>query len=89
MSDLNGVPILVSGGAGYIGSHVVYQLNLAGFAPIVVDNLTNGRLQATRLASSFRQGDIADVDLIKKLCAVYKPVAALHFAAFIEVGEFS
>ena len=88
MTDFAGAPVLVSGGAGYIGgSHVVYRLRQAGFLPIVVDSLINGHPWATQYASIFRQGDIADVDLIRELCATYRPIAALHFAAFIEVEE--
>jgi UDP-glucose-4-epimerase GalE len=79
--------ILVSGGAGYIGSHAVHALRQAGFAPIVVDSLINGHAWATKAAVEFRQGDIADSPLIRALVREFKPVAALHFAAFIEVGE--
>jgi UDP-glucose 4-epimerase len=87
MTEFGGAPVLVSGGAGYIGSHVVHALKLAGFTPIVIDSLVNGHLFATHSASVFRLGDIADVDLVAELCTTYKPVAAMHFAAFIEVGE--
>jgi UDP-glucose-4-epimerase GalE len=87
MTELAGTPILVSGGAGYIGSHVVHSLKQAGFAPIVLDSLINGHAWATVSASAFRQGDIANVDLVRELCREFKPVAAMHFAAFIEVGE--
>jgi UDP-glucose-4-epimerase GalE len=79
--------ILVSGGAGYIGSHAVHVLRQAGFAPIVVDSLINGHAWATKAATVFRQGDIADADLIRALVREFRPIAALHFAAFIEVGE--
>jgi UDP-glucose 4-epimerase len=77
--------VLVSGGAGYIGSHVVHCLKAAGFSPVVVDSLVNGHRWAVHCP--FHQGNIADTALIRDVCAKYKPVAALHFAAFIEVGE--
>ena len=79
--------VLVSGGAGYIGSHVAHVLKQAGFTPVVVDNLVNGNLWATHVASAFRQGDIGDADFIRAVCKEVSPMAALHFAAFIEVGE--
>jgi UDP-glucose 4-epimerase len=79
--------VLVSGGAGYIGSHVSHVLKLAGFTPVIVDSLVNGYLWATRGASAFRQGDIGDADFIRAVCDEVRPMAALHFAAFIEVGE--
>lgn len=83
----NSPVVLVAGGAGYIGSHVTKALRLAGFSPIVVDSLVNGNLWATRPAIAFRQGDIGDADFIRAVCEEFRPVAALHFAAFIEVGE--
>ncbi|MGA7674124.1 MAG: UDP-glucose 4-epimerase GalE [Rhizomicrobium sp.] len=79
--------VLVSGGAGYIGSHVSHVLKHAGFTPVVVDSLVNGNLWATRGASAFRKGDIGDADFIRAVCDEVRPMAAIHFAAFIEVGE--
>lgn len=79
--------VLVSGGAGYIGSHVVYALGNAGFHTVVVDSLVKGNLWAAEKAGAFRKGDIGDAAFIASVCDEFKPVAALHFAAFIEVGE--
>ena len=87
MMEFSAGPILVSGGAGYIGSHVVHALKKAGWTPIVVDDLSNGHEFAADLAPVFHRGDIADADLVSHLCRKYRPRAAMHFAAFIEVGE--
>lgn len=80
-------PVIVSGGAGYIGSHVVQALRMQGFSPLVIDSLVSGNAWAAGKANLFHRGDIADAALVRHLCRTYRPVAALHFAAFIEVGE--
>lgn len=87
MSNSSRKTVLVSGGAGYIGSHVTYLLKLRGFTPIVIDSLVTGNSWATRYASSFHQVDVADTAAVRALCEEFSPLAALHFAAFIEVGE--
>lgn len=79
--------ILVSGGAGYIGSHVVHALKAAGQVPVVIDNLVKGNAWATKHAAAFRQGDVGDVPFVRAVCDEFRPVAALHFAAFTEVAE--
>jgi UDP-glucose-4-epimerase GalE len=79
-------PILISGGAGYIGSHAAYGLKQAGYKPVVIDNLSTGHAWAAKFGA-FEQGDIGDSAFIRAVCDKYQPVAALHFAAFIEVGE--
>jgi UDP-glucose 4-epimerase/UDP-arabinose 4-epimerase len=78
--------ILVTGGAGYIGSHVCAALRARGFTPVTLDNLGHGHREAVKYGP-FAEGDIGDTALIGKICAQYKPLAALHFAALIEVGE--
>jgi UDP-glucose-4-epimerase GalE len=78
--------ILISGGAGYIGSHACYALRQAGFEPVVIDNLSTGNEWAASFGP-FERGDIGDADFVRGVCDKYKPVAAMHFAAFIEVGE--
>jgi len=78
--------ILISGGAGYIGSHAAFALQAAGYRPVIVDNLSTGNGWAASFGV-FEEGDIGDADFIRGLCAKYEPAAALHFAAFIEVGE--
>lgn len=78
--------VLVTGGAGYIGSHVAWRLLENGYTPIVVDNLCHGHEWAVKFGP-FVQGDIADEDLIRKVCEQYKPIALIHFAAFLDVAE--
>jgi UDP-glucose-4-epimerase GalE len=78
--------ILISGGAGYIGSHAAYALKQAGFEPVVIDNLSTGNDWATTFGA-FEQGDIGDADFVRGVCERHQPIAAMHFAAFIEVGE--
>lgn len=78
--------ILVSGGAGYIGSHTCYALRAAGYTPVVLDDLSAGHEWAAAFGP-LRVGKIDDVTLVRAVCAEFKPVALLHFAAFIEVGE--
>jgi UDP-glucose-4-epimerase GalE len=87
MSTASRKTVLVSGGAGYIGSHVTYALQQRGFMPVVIDSLVTGNSWATRYAASFRQADIGDAAAVNAVCEEFRPVAALHFAAFIEVGE--
>ncbi len=79
--------ILVSGGAGYIGSHIARALKLAGFTPVVLDSLVKGNRWAGEKSGPFRHGDIGDAAFVGAVCDEFRPVAALHFAAFIEVGE--
>ena len=78
--------LLVTGGAGYIGSHVTRQLVEAGHQVVVLDNLSTGFRQAV-LGVELVVGDLADVDLLDGLFAKHGFDAALHFAAFIVVPE--
>lgn len=79
--------VLVSGGAGYIGSHVAHVLKVNGYTPVVLDNLVNGNAWAADKSGPFRQGDVGDATFVRAVCDEFHPIAALHFAAFIEVGE--
>lgn len=79
--------VLVSGGAGYIGSHVAHVLKGAGFTPVVIDSLVGGNRWAGEKSGPFRLGDVGDAEFVCSVCEEFRPVAALHFAAFIEVGE--
>ncbi len=78
--------ILVTGGAGYIGSHVVQALAEQGFSVVVLDNLSKGHREAV-LAGDLIEGDLADTALLNSILERYRPAAVMHFAAFIEVGE--
>jgi UDP-glucose-4-epimerase GalE len=78
--------ILVSGGAGYIGSHTAYALREAGFVPVVMDDLSSGHEWAAAFGP-LRMGNIGDAAFVRSVCDEFKPVALLHFAAFIEVAE--
>jgi UDP-glucose 4-epimerase len=78
--------VLVSGGAGYVGSHTCLRLSEAGFLPVVYDNLSNGHAEFAQWGP-LEIGDIADSRRLDEVFAKHQPVAVLHFAALIEVGE--
>jgi UDP-glucose 4-epimerase len=78
--------ILISGGAGYIGSNMTSMLAAEGYEPAVFDNLSTGHRQAVGQAE-FIEGDLADYELLVKTLKKYKIEAVMHFAAFIEVAE--
>lgn len=78
--------VLVTGGAGYIGSHACKALAAAGFTPVVFDNLTQGRAEAVKWGP-LEVGDLCDPGRIDEVIAFHRPVAALHFAALACVPE--
>ncbi|MEJ2674008.1 MAG: UDP-glucose 4-epimerase GalE [Acidihalobacter sp.] len=78
--------VLVTGGAGYIGSHVVRQLGEVGHEVVVYDNLSTGHRWAL-LAGTLVEGDLADGERLDKLFEEHRFDAVLHFAAFIVVPE--
>jgi len=80
------VPVLVAGGAGYIGSHVVQALDNAGFIPVIVDNLSTGNADHVE-GHTLIHGDISDREIISRVIREFKIRAVLHFAAAIQVGE--
>jgi UDP-glucose 4-epimerase len=78
--------ILVAGGAGFIGSHTVLELDRAGHKVIVLDDLSNGHADSV-LAGEFIKGSIHDRALLDRLFQKNAVDAVIHFAAFIEAGE--
>ncbi|MBT8413290.1 MAG: UDP-glucose 4-epimerase GalE [Boseongicola sp.] len=78
--------VLVTGGAGFIGSHACKALAEAGFVPVAYDNLSKGRVAAVKWGP-LEVGDLSDRARLDAVFAAYSPVAILHFAAAIEVGE--
>jgi UDP-glucose 4-epimerase len=78
--------ILVVGGAGYIGSHMVKRLGQLGCAVTTLDNLSSGHRDAV-LCGDFVHGDLADRALLKGLIQPGRFDAVMHFASFIQVGE--
>ena len=86
--------VLVTGGAGYIGSHTCVELLEAGHTPIVVDNLCNSSevsLQRVREITGkevvFIRGDVRDEALLDQVLEQYRPACAIHFAGLKAVGE--
>lgn len=78
--------ILVTGGAGYIGSHTALALSEAGYRPVVYDNLSHGHRWAVQWGPLV-EGDISDGDKLIATIRDYDISAVLHFASFIFVGE--
>jgi len=78
--------ILVTGGAGYIGSHTCLALSQKGYTPVVFDNLVNGHREFVQWGP-FEQGDVRDRDRLDQVIRNYKPAAIIHFAGLIEVGQ--
>ncbi len=78
--------VLVTGGAGYIGSHACKALKAAGFVPVTFDNLVTGWQEAVKFGP-FVQGDLLDRAAVDAAFAAWKPVAVMHFAALSQVGE--
>jgi UDP-glucose 4-epimerase len=84
--DGSGGPVLVTGGAGYIGSHVVRQLVAQGYRVVVYDNLSTGHAWAV-LGADLVVGDLGDRERLEAVLAGTRFEAVLHFAASIWVGE--
>ena len=78
--------VLVTGGAGYIGSHACKALAAAGFVPVTYDNFCTGWRDAVKFGPC-EEGDLLDRARLDAVFAAHKPVAVMHFAALSQVGE--
>ncbi|SFB74156.1 UDP-glucose 4-epimerase [Brevinema andersonii] len=81
--------ILIVGGAGYIGSHIVKELHQQGYPVVVLDNLSKGHREAISAIDKnipLIEGDLGDSTLLEKIFKEYPIKTVMHFAAFIEVG---
>ncbi|MEZ5886895.1 MAG: UDP-glucose 4-epimerase GalE [Paracoccaceae bacterium] len=79
-------PILVTGGAGYVGSHACKALARAGYLPVTFDSLVTGWRDAVKFGP-FEQGDLADRTRLDEVFAKWRPEAVMHFAALSLVGD--
>ena len=78
--------VIVTGGAGYVGSHACKALAAAGYTPVTYDNMSIGNRWAVKWGP-LELGDILDSNRVNEVYAKYKPIATMHFAAFALVGE--
>jgi UDP-glucose 4-epimerase len=79
--------VLVTGGAGYIGSATVELLREKGETVVVLDNLVNGHREAIDPEIPFYEGNVGDTGLVEKIIAEHDIEGCVHFAAYAEVGE--
>ncbi|MNK75950.1 UDP-glucose 4-epimerase [compost metagenome] len=86
MSSKTKGKILVVGGAGYIGSHAVKELNRQGYETVTFDNLVYGHRDAVKWGA-FEEGDMADETRLRELFTSHEIAAVMHFAAYAYVGE--
>ena len=91
---MNNQTVLITGGAGYIGSHACVELLQAGFKVVVVDNFSNSKpeslsrvRQITGKTLSFYQADIRDKQALTEIFAKESPSTVIHFAGLKAVGE--
>ena len=81
------VPVLVTGGAGYIGSHAVLALKDAGWPVAVIDDLSNGTREVVPADIPFYEGNVADRGLTERIFNERNIQAIMHFAGSIVVPE--
>ena len=77
---------MVTGGAGYIGSHACKALNRAGYRVVVYDNFVAGHRGAVRYGDLV-EGEVGDVSAVRSALRRFSISAVMHFAAFLDVGE--
>ena len=80
-------PVLVTGGAGYIGSHTVRRLTEAGVPVVVLDNLSTGYRWAVPEAATFVEADVGDREAVTQIISRHGVKAVVHFAGSIVVPE--
>ncbi len=80
------IPVLITGGAGYIGSHTVKLLLKDGFEVLILDNFSSGRLELL-IGGKVIQADLRDRDALYEIFSCHRIQAVLHFASLIQVGE--
>src|SRR3990172_8782579 len=78
--------VLITGGAGYIGSHTCQALAAQGYLAISLDNLIYGHKWAVQWGPLIK-GDISDPQVLDQIFSHYQPTAVIHFAAYAYVGE--
>ncbi len=81
------IPVLITGGAGYIGSHAVHAFGAAGHPVVVLDDLSTGRREAVPSEVPFVTGDAGDTDLVTAAIREHRIGAVVHFAGSIVVPE--
>jgi UDP-glucose-4-epimerase GalE len=86
LADADSRQVLVTGGAGYVGSHAVKALRAAGYGVTVYDNLSAGHREAV-LGAPLIVGDIADVDAVRRALRDTGAAAVMHFAALLNVAD--
>lgn len=79
--------VLVTGGAGYVGGHVVRELLAAGYDVVVLDSLYTGRREYVPGEAHFVEGDVRDLNLLRDVFSQHKIDAVIHLAALLEVAE--
>ena len=79
--------VLITGGAGYIGSHAVLAFREAGYEVVVVDDLSTGRREAVPAAVPFIKGDSGNLGLAKKAFETHGITSVVHFAGSVVVPE--
>ena len=85
-TEPNGKKILVTGGAGFIGSHVVDCLVAKGYKPVVIDNLSSGKISNLNAHTKFYEIDITEQIQLNRVFDQERPAMVLHFAAQTSVA---
>ena len=86
-TDPSQPPILITGGAGYIGSHVVLACQDAGYPVVVLDNFSTGCRESISDGTPLVEADIADFDAIRHLIETYRITSVIHLAASTSVPQ--